>query len=398
MSSFAPGSQKHRFHLPEGLIYFDGNSLGPLPYAARDAISRLTNEEWGDTLIGSWNEHGWMHAPERIGDKIAPLIGARSGEVIVADSVSVNVFKLAAAAILARPGRNLILSEPGNFPTDLYMIEGLRRLRPELELRLVGRADIAGALTEDVALLLLTHVHYKTAETFDMTGLTRAAHDAGALTLWDLSHSVGAVPVDLTEAGADFAVGCGYKYLNGGPGAPAFLYVTEHLQENVQSPLSGWLGHESPFSFDDHYRPAAGISRWRVGTPPMLALAALEAGVDEFAGFSMADLSAASRLLSERFTDRILGACPQLELISPRDPAARGSHVSFRFAHAYEAVQALIDRKVVGDFRAPDAMRFGITPLYLTVDDMDAAADRVAEVIQHEHWREPRYAVRQAVT
>lgn len=398
MTGFAPGARRDRFFLPEGLVYLDGNSLGPLPRGAKTAISHLTEKEWGETLIGSWNEHDWIGAPERIGDKIAPLIGARPGETVVSDSVSVNVFKLAAAAVLARTGRRVILSEPGNFPTDLYMIEGLKRLRPDLELRLVERGAMADALDEDVALLLLTHVHYKTAEVFDMAALTAAAHAAGALTLWDLSHSVGAIPVDLSGCEADLAVGCGYKYLNGGPGAPAFLYVAERHQGALVSPLSGWLGHAAPFDFSDDYRPAAGISRWRAGTPPMLALAALEAGLDEFAGLSMDDVAAASRELSDRFVQRVYRTCPQLELISPPDPAARGSHVSFRFPQAYEAMQALIDRQVVGDFRAPDAMRFGITPLYLTETDMDRAVDTLADILESGAWQQERYSVRQAVT
>ncbi|EMD82005.1 kynureninase [Pacificimonas flava] len=392
-----PGAFRDRFHLPKG-IYMDGNSLGPLPLAAAERLRRTVDEEWGDSLIASWNTHGWMNAPERIGDLIAPLIGAGPDEVVVADSVSVNIFKLAAAALIARPDRHVIVSEPGNFPTDLYMIEGLRRLRPEVELRLVERGRVAEALDEDTALLMLTHVHYKTAEMFDMRALTKAAHAAGALALWDLSHSAGAVPVDLRGVGADFAVGCGYKYLNGGPGAPAFLYVAERHRNTLISPLSGWLGHEAPFAFDDDYRPAPGIRRWRAGTPPILSLSALEAGALLFADVDMTDLWTASQALSQRFVERVEATCPGLTLISPRDSAGRGSHVSFATENAYEIMQALIARGVVGDFRAPEALRFGFTPLYQKMEDMDAAADILAEILQAESWRAPEYANRNAVT
>ena len=392
------GALRGRFHIPQGTVYMDGNSLGPLPLRAVEALERTARAEWGESLIASWNDHGWMEAPERIGGKIAPLIGADAGEVVVADSVSVNVFKLAAAALLARPGRRVVLSEPGNFPTDLYMIEGLKRLRPDVELRLAPRGDMAEALDEDVALLLLTHVHYKTAEMFDMAALTTAAHAAGALVLWDLSHSVGAVPVALNECGADLAVGCGYKYLNGGPGAPAFLFVAERHQEALASPLSGWLGHTAPFDFTDDYRPASGISRWRAGTPPMLSLAALEAGVDLFSGASMEELWAASRRLSSRFVERVERRSPAVQLISPQDARQRGSHVSFRHPHAYEVMQALIARGVVGDFRAPDALRFGITPLYLRKEDVDRAADELSDILASEAWRAAEFAVRRAVT
>ena len=395
--TFTPGAFRDRFRLPNGVIYMDGNSLGPLPRASAEALGRMVDVEWGRDLIASWNSHDWMGAPERIGDRIAPLVGAASDTVLVTDSVSVNIFKLAAAAILARPDRNVILSEPGNFPTDLYMIEGLRRLRPELELRLVPRAEIAGALDERTAVLMLTHVHYQTAEMFDLSALTLAAQGAGALTLWDLSHSVGAMPVDLAGANADFAVGCGYKYLNGGPGAPAFLYVAERHQDLV-SPLSGWMGHDAPFDFRDDYSPAKGISRWRAGTPPMLSLQSLEAALSIFDGLDMSAVRAASRRLSERFVSAVEAACPALSLIGPRDSARRGSHVSFRHSHAYEVMQALIARGVIGDFRAPDALRFGFTPLYQTEDDIDRAAAILADILDSESWKAPEYAERRAVT
>ncbi|WP_224199490.1 MULTISPECIES: kynureninase [Pacificimonas] len=396
--TFIPGAYRERFLLPSDMVYLDGNSLGPLSHSARDAVADLASRQWGESLISSWNEHGWMEAPRRIGAKIAPLIGAQADEVVVCDSTSVNIFKLAAAALLARPGRTTVLSEPGNFPTDLYMIEGLKRLRPDLDLKLVPRDEIAAALDEDTALLLLTHVHYKTGEMFDMGVLTAATHKAGALTLWDLSHSVGAVPVSLNRTQADLAVGCGYKYLNGGPGAPAFLYVANRHQQGLTSPLSGWLGHESPFAFDDAYRPAEDIGRWRAGTPPMLSLAALEAGVGQFEGVDMQDLWDASQKLSQRFVERVTGQCAEVELISPSAPDARGCHVSFRFHSAYEVVQALIAEGIVGDFRAPDAMRFGFTPLYLSLEEVERAADRLVDILATGRWRQPEFAVRKGVT
>ncbi|MGB3721206.1 MAG: kynureninase, partial [Pacificimonas sp.] len=389
---------RNRFELRSGLTYLDGNSLGPLSKDAALAIRDITRTEWGHDLIASWNKHDWIGAPERVGDLVAPLIGAREGEVVVCDSVSVNIFKLAAAALDASPGRNVILSEPGNFPTDLYMIEGLKHLRPEIELRLVERAEITDALTDDVALLMLTHVHYKTAEMFDMAALTSAAQAAGAMTLWDLSHSVGAVPVDLAGANADLAVGCGYKYLNGGPGAPAFLYVAIRNQDRLHSPLSGWMGHSAPFDFTDDYKPASSISRWRAGTPPMLNLAALEAGVKLMREADLGSLVEQSRVLTSLFIEQVEAACPDLVLISPRDPAKRGSHVSFRHAHAYEVMQALIAEDVIGDFRTPDALRFGFAPLYNNETDVKHAAETLASILGTEKWREPRFAERGKVT
>ncbi len=392
------GLLRDRFELPDGVTYLDGNSLGPLSKDAALAIRDVTRSEWGKDLIASWNKHDWISAPERVGDLIAPLIGANAGEVVVCDSVSVNIFKLAAAAVQARPGRHVILSEPGNFPTDLYMIEGLKRLLPHIQLRLVERENMADELTEDVALLMLTHVHYKTAAMYDMAALTGAAHRAGALTLWDLSHSVGAVPVDLTNAAADLAVGCGYKYLNGGPGAPAFLYVAARHQDDLQSPLSGWMGHAAPFDFDDGYRPAGGISRWRAGTPPILNLAALEAGVKIMGEVDFSLLVEQSHRLTAAFVEQVEAACPILSLLSPRDPARRGSHVSFRHDHAYQVMQALIADRVIGDFRTPDALRFGFAPLYNDMDDVGRAVAALRDILQTERWRAAEFSERARVT
>lgn len=392
------GIFRDRFELPDGITYLDGNSLGPLSKDAALAIRDMTRTEWGDDLIASWNKHDWIGAPERVGNLIAPLIGAQEGETVVCDSVSINIFKLAAAAIQARPGRNVILSEPGNFPTDLYMIEGLKRLRPEIELRLVDRADMADALTGDVALLMLTHVHYKTAEMFDMAALTAAAQAAGAMALWDLSHSVGAVPVDLHGANADLAVGCGYKYLNGGPGAPAFLYVAKRHQEQLASPLSGWMGHSAPFDFTDSYRPAGGIGRWRAGTPPMLNLAALEAGVKLMREADFDALVADSRKLTGAFIAAVQSRCRGLRLITPADPAARGSHVSFAHEQAYPVMQALIAEGIIGDFRTPDAIRFGFAPLYNDMRDVERAVGAIDRILTDELWRRPEYGKRKSVT
>lgn len=385
------------FALPDGVVYLDGNSLGALPRRTPARIADVTAREWGEDLIRSWNCNDWITAPRRIGDKIAPLIGADAGEVSVGDSTSVNTFKLLAAALAARPGRSVIVSEPGNFPTDIYIADGIRMLRPDVELRLVPRASIADSLGDDVAVLLLTHVHYKSAEMFDMTGITAKAQAAGALALWDLSHSAGAVEVDLNAANADLAVGCGYKYLNGGPGAPAFLFIAARHQAAISSPLTGWMGHAAPFDFSDVYVPASGIDRFLCGTPAILGLAALEAGIDLMREADGTARILKSRALSAYFIDLVAARCP-LPLASPRDAAMRGSHVSFRHAHGYEVCQALIARRVIGDFRAPDILRFGLAPLYNSFGDVWRAVDVLADIIASESWRDPKFAERARVT
>jgi kynureninase len=387
---------RDRFHLPAGLIYLDGNSLGPLPKATALRQQEVVREEWGESLIRSWNVHDWIDAPQRIGARIAPLIGARPHEVIVTDSTSVNLFKLLAAAARLSD-RPALLSESGNFHTDLHIASGVADLM-RLRLDLVGREDVEARIGEDTNLLLLTHVHYKSGERFDMEAVTRRAKAGGALTVWDLSHSVGAVPLHLNEAGAELAVGCGYKYLNGGPGAPAFLYVAEHLQERLVSPLRGWMGHAAPFDFTDDYVPARGIGRFLAGTPPILALSALESGIDTFDDVSMERLWAKSIALFDVFHGLVEARCPELECISPRGPDQRGSHISFRHPHAFEICQALIADQVIGDFRAPDVIRFGLTPLYLGFEDLWHAVDRMARILETGSWREPRFAVRGKVT
>lgn len=386
-----------QFLIDDALAYLDGNSLGALPKAAPARIEQVVRGEWGEGLISSWNDARWIDLPQRIGAKIAPLVGAQADEVVVADSVSVNLFKLISAALSMQQGRKVVLSEPGNFPTDLYMIEGLEG-QGLAERRLVARDRIEDALGDDVALLLLTHVHYKSGEMFDMARLTKAAHKAGALVLWDLSHSVGAVPVDLNGAGADFAVGCGYKYLNGGPGAPAFAYVAQRHHAALRQPLSGWMGHARPFAFSDDYAPAPGIDQLLCGTPPIISMSALDVGVDLMAGIGIEALVAKSRALSE-FTRRAMAALvPELPCISPGDPALRGSQLSFRYDNAYELCQALIARKVVGDFRAPDVLRLGFAPAYVRFADCWRAVSELRDILDSGEWKKPEYAERAAVT
>ena len=388
---------RDRFHVPDGVIYLDGNSLGCLPKATRSAMSRAIEQEWGEGLIRSWNDAGWFEMGARVGAKIAPLIGAQPHEVIACDSTSVNIFKLIAAGLAMRPKRKVILSEPGNFPTDLYMIEGLER-QGLAERRLAPRERMAEALDGEVAVLMLTHAHYKTGELFDMKALTKAAHEAGALVLWDLSHSTGALPVDLVGVEADFAVGCGYKYLCGGPGAPAFAFVAERHHAHLSQPLTGWFGHARPFAFSDDYDAAPGIEQLQCGTSPVLGLTALEVGVDLIAEIGVERLHEKSQALSEFFLEALEAHGVDLPLVSPADSAARGSQVSFRHEGAYAICQALIARGVIGDFRDPDILRLGFAPAYLRFCDMAEAARHLAEVLASEEWRHDAFAKRAAVT
>jgi kynureninase len=396
----ALASFRARFALPPGIIYLDGNSLGALPAQTPARLDAVVRQEWGEGLIRSWNRHDWIGASRRVGDKIAKLIGAKPGEVVVADSTSVNVFKLLMAAVAARPGRDVILSEAGNFPTDLYIAQGVVSLLPRLSLKAVPPGELMAAIDGNVAVILLTHVHYKTGSQYDMAAVTRRAHEKGALVIWDLSHSAGAVPVDLGAAGADMAVGCGYKYLNGGPGAPAFLYVAERLQGELVSPVTGWLGHAAPFEFSDAFQPASGIGRFLSGTPPILGLAALEAGVDLMAEAPAAILFEKSRRLCALFIEAV-GAFARdhdLEIVTPLDAGARGSHVSLRHAHSYPVMQALIADGVIGDFRAPDIMRFGFAPLYLRHADVWRAANLLRDILASGRWDTPAFKTRAQVT
>ena len=395
------GDRRERFALPDGVIYLDGNSLGALPRTTSSRVRDLVERQWGVDLIRSWNTNDWIGAPERIGAKIAPLIGAAAHEVVVADSTSVNLFKLVCGALSLRPGRRTILTEPGNFPTDLYILQGIESLfGRRVRVRTCAREDLPGAIDEDVAAVVLTHVHYKTAERWPMAEITTLAHARGALAVWDLSHSAGALALDLNGCGADLALGCGYKYLNGGPGAPSFAFVAERWQDAIATPLSGWMGHAAPFEFTDDYRPAPGARRQLCGTPAVLGLAALEAGVDEFAGLDMAVVEAKGLALGESFIALVEDRCgfAGLELASPRASAERGSHVSFRHPDGYAIMQALIARGVIGDFRAPDILRFGLTPLYLRFADVWDAVEILCDVLASGEYRDPRFNLRAKVT
>ena len=401
---------RHQFTLPDGVIYLDGNSLGAQPKTAVHRVMQAVTQEWGQGLIESWNSAGWINLPQRIGDKIARLVGAAPGELVVADSTSVNLFKVLSAALTIAQadaaGRSVVLSERGNFPTDLYIAEALAKQRG-CELVLTDSPDEISAhlASGRVAVLMLTQVDYKSGRIHDMAAVTALAHAHGTLALWDLAHSAGAFPVALKAARADFAVGCGYKYLNGGPGAPAFVWVHPRHAERFWQPLSGWMGHAAPFEFTPAYRPAPGIARYLCGTPALLSMAALECGVDSvlaaepFGG--MAALRRKSLALTDLFIALVESRCGDqgLTVITPREPALRGSQVALaRSEGAYAIVQALIGRGVVGDFRAPDVLRFGFTPLYLRHVDVWDAVEHLRQVLASGEWREPRFNRKAAVT
>lgn len=391
--------RKDRFELPDGVIYLDGNSLGPLPKGAADRATSAICNEWGADLIRAWNTADWMSMPQRVGDRIGGLIGAPAGTVATGDTLSIKVYQALAAGLKLRPGRKVILSDNGNFPSDLYMAQGLiNTIDGDYQLRTPTPEDVADAITEDVAVVMLTHVDYRTGRMYDMDAITRRAHAAGAVMIWDLAHSAGAVPVDLSTSQAEFAVGCTYKYLNGGPGAPAFIYVRPDLILDVQPALSGWLGHDAPFAMETQYRPAMSTERLRVGTPPILQLSVLDVALDVWDDVDMADLRAESIALSDLFISEVESRCPDLVLASPRNASLRGSQVSFAFKHGYAAIQALIDHGVIGDFRATDIMRFGFTPLYIDRDDVRRAAEITDKVITDELWRDPKYQVVSRVT
>ena len=387
------------FDLPDGLVYLDGNSLGAMPRVARERVRRELDECWGRELIRAWNTAGWIDLPQRVGDRIGALVGAPKGSVVAGDSTSINLFKALTTALELAAPRMVILSDSGNFPTDLYVAEGACRLLARgHKLKVVEPEAIESALDDQIAVLMVTEVDYRTGRRHDMRGLTEKAKALGIVAIWDLAHSAGALPVDLSGCGVDFAVGCGYKYLNGGPGAPAFIYVRSDLQKRVGPALSGWMGHAAPFAFELGYRPAPGIDRLRVGTPPVLSMAALDAALDVFDGVDMLVVRERSIALSEDFVRRIEADCPELELASPRDPAQRGSQVSLRFVEGYAAMQALIARGVIGDFRAPDVMRFGFTPLYIGLAEVETAARMLVEIVRARLWDRPEYHARNKVT
>ena len=389
---------REQFSLPEGLIYLDGNSLGALPKSAPTALRTAAERQWGDDLIASWNKHQWIDWPAQIAAKLAPILGAKPSELLIADSTSVCLFKLLAAAVSARPGRKTIVSQQANFPTDLYVAQGLADMLG-LQLKTVPGEQLVDATGSDTAVVTITHVDYRSAAVHDMHAINDAAHAAGALTVWDLSHSAGALELDLNGSGCDLAVGCGYKYLNGGPGAPAFIYVADQLQGELANPLQGWMGHADPFAFVDDYRPVRGINRFLTGTPPILAMAALDAGIGTFEGIAMGDVEAKSRRLSQLFIEEVEARCgDEVRLASPRDPAQRGSHVVFAHPEGYAVMQALIARGVVGDFRAPDLMRFGFTPLYTRYSDVVGAAEILSDILARREWDQPRFKARAKVT
>ena len=406
---------REQFTLPEGVIYLDGNSLGVLPKTTAARVQQVVTQEWGRDLIRSWNSAGWIDLPQRVGDKIARLVGAAAGELVVADSTSVNLFKVLSAALAITaadaPQRRVIVSERSNFPTDLYIAEALAR-QQGLALRLVEADELPASLDDRTALLMLTHVNYRSGRMHDLAALTKAAHEAGVLTVWDLAHSAGAVPVDLHAAGADFAVGCGYKYLNGGPGAPAFVWAHPRHAERFWQPLAGWMGHAAPFAFTPGYRPAAGMARYLCGTPAVLSMAALDCGVDTVLAAEalggMTALRKKSLALTRLFADRVEATCPALRLASPREDALRGSQVCFSHAEiGYPVMQALIARGVIGDFRAgdpthppaaADILRFGFTPLYLRFVDAWDAAEHLRAVLDGGEWQRAEFNQRQAVT
>jgi kynureninase len=382
-------SFRDRFSLPDGVIYLDGNSLGALPKATPERLRVAAEREWGEGLIRSWNDADWIGAPVRVGGKIAGLIGAKPNEVVVADSTSVNIFKLLSAAVAARPGRPGVLYQSGDFPTDGYMAEGLAALVSGVEPRAVAGDALPDAIDETVAVVLLSHVHFKTAARWDMAALTARAHAAGALIVWDLSHAGGAIAVDLNGCDADMAVGCGYKFLNGGPGAPAFLFVAERLHGALTSPLTGWMGHAAGFDFEPSYRPAPGVERFLSGTPSVLGLLAFEVGVDLSREATIPAVEAKSRALWSLFGERMEARCAPFgfELLTTADGAARGSHIAYAHPEGYAIMRTLIARGVIGDFRKPDVLRFGLTPLYLGFEDVWRAVDILAEIMETEAWR-----------
>lgn len=397
MTDFA--ATKRQFHLPAGMIYLDGNSLGPLPRATAARVAKTVEQEWGDMLITGWNKAGWMDKPMRVGDRIARLIGAEAGHVVMGDTLSIKVYQALASCLEMNPTRKVILSDTGNFPSDLYMAEGLcRTLGAGYTLKTVAPEEVYDAIDETVAVTMITEVDYRTGRKHDMAALTARAHEKGALAIWDLAHSAGAFQVELAKCNVDFAVGCTYKYLNSGPGGPAFIYVAPRHAETARPALSGWQGHAAPFAFDLSYRPATGAERMRVGTPPILQLAALEASLDIWDGVDMAALRTASLALTDQFIAGIEAACPDLTLATPRAHDQRGSQVSFRHPEGYAIMQAMIGRGVIGDFRAPDIIRCGFTPLFIDADDVAKAIAIVADIMQNQLWDRPEYKTRAKVT
>ncbi len=388
------------FDLPENVVYLDGNSLGPVVSSVHQNLDNRVREEWGKQLINGWNVSGWLAEPARVGNRIAGLIGAAPDTLMVGESLSVQLYQALACALAMQPARRIILSDTGNFPGDLYMAQSLiDRLQPGYRLKLVEPDAIEASLDSSIAVLMLTHVDYRTGRLHNLKNITRQAHDLGIPVVWDLAHSTGALAVDVAEHDVDFAVGCTYKYLNGGPGSPAFIYVAPRLHHGLQPALTGWLGHAKPFDFLQSYQPAAGVECLRIGTPTVLAMAALDAALDVWEGVPIDAVRAESIRLSEYFIAAVESRCPGLKLVSPRNATKRGSQVSFAFEHGYAAMQALIQyHGVIGDFRAPDLMRFAFTPLYLTMDEVEQAATAIEKVMTNREWDDPILAQRATVT
>ena len=392
---------RNEFHIPQGVIYMDGNSLGAMPRAASRRVREVTDIEWADNLIKSWNTADWFNAPYRIGDKIAGLIGAGQGEVIATDSASINLFKALSAALAIKADRSVIVMEGSNFPTDNYIAQGLVAfLGQRHRIRFVEKDGIMNAIDDSVAVVSLTDVHYKTGHRLDKNAITARAHEHGALIVWDLCHSAGALPVDLNQAGADFAVGCGYKYLNGGPGAPGFIFVAKRHQDKVQQPLTGWWSHRAPFDFTRDYERAEGIQRMLCGTQPIISLCALETSVDIMARADIHKIRQKSKHMGDLFIALVEQKCTDhgFGIVSPRNADERGSQVSLCHQNGYAIMQALIERGVIGDFRAPEILRFGLTPLYLRYVDVWNAVDILADIMANQIWKDPKYSVRATVT
>ena len=387
------------FYLPPGIVYLDGNSLGPLPHSVKTRLAQVVQQEWGNLLIQAWNKAGWMDQPSRVGNRIANLIGAEPDSVVMGDTLSIKVYQALTSALAMNPTRRVILSDSGNFPSDLYIAQGLvRTLGDGYQLRIVEPDQIIASIDDDVAVTLITEVDYRTGSRHDMAAITSKAHERGALSIWDLAHSAGAFPVHLARDGVDFAVGCTYKYLNSGPGGPAFIYVAPNHAEHIQPALAGWMGHEAPFAFDLTYAPGRGIERMRVGTPPILQLAALEAALDVWDTVNLADLRERSLALGDQFIAGVEAACPQLQLATPRAHHRRGSQVSFRHKQGYAIMQALIAEGIIGDFRAPDILRFGFTPLYIDHNDVAKAVDTLAAIMGEKRWTAPAFQKKERVT
>ena len=387
------------FDIPAGMTYLNGNSLGPMPRACEASIVSFLNDEWKTELIKGWNTKNWFMQTNTIGDRVGKLIGAPEGTTVLGDTLSIKVFQAVAAGLAMVPDRRVILSDNGNFPTDLYMVEGLMKLKNDgYDLRTPNPEDVISHINEDVAVVMLTEVDYRTGYKHDMAAVIAKAHAVGAIVVWDLAHSAGAIPVDVMAANADFAIGCTYKFLNGGPGAPAFIYVAERLNSSVEPVLAGWHGHAAPFAFDLSYRPAENIERLRIGTPSIAAFSLLSAALDIWDHVDINDLRTRSIELCELFISEVEKRCTGVTLASPRDPYQRGSHVSFEFEHGFACMQALIAEKVIGDFRAPNIMRFGIAPLFNDENDILCAVDKLEDILKNETWKEDRFQHRGLVT